>query len=79
MMKLNGYEYEGTGGGCSALIKRVGNIEIVVTDGDLSAPDNFPVEVGVFNGDGSVIDNFINGAVVNSIDELKQFETRIIK
>jgi hypothetical protein len=48
IMKINGYEHEGTGGGCTALIARKGDNEILLTDGDMSAPETFPCEYSIY-------------------------------
>jgi hypothetical protein len=49
MLQVKGFELEGTGGGCEALIARTEKFEYLLTDGDLSAPNQFPVVLSVYN------------------------------
>lgn len=47
-LKIEGYELVTTGGGCTALEKVVGELEFLITNGDLEAPTSFPCELSVF-------------------------------
>jgi hypothetical protein len=58
-LKSLGFRNEGTGGGCTALIRRLANsLAIYLTDGDLSAPatDSDPCELAIYddNSEGTV-------------------------
>lgn len=62
------FKHEGTGGNCTALIYRNDKTEILLTDGDLSAPksiESFPISVSFFD-DGEYID----GCDVRNKDDL---------
>lgn len=74
------FEHEETGGGCTAFIYHWGKnrkYEILLTDGDLSAPKSitdFPISISYF------IDGYFeDGLDVNSNEELIDFISKVLE
>jgi hypothetical protein len=74
-LKIEGFKVEGTGGNCSALIKRVQlgsgcEYEVLLTDGDLYHPDSLPCEFSAYFYDLRDNQRILGGQVVGSEKEL---------
>lgn len=72
------YELTETGGGCTALVKLIDGFEIMLTDGDMSAPDSDSAEVVVGIYDGNTGWHVDWAVVAHTDEELRAAEAQAI-
>jgi len=76
VLNLFGFHKEGTGGGCTAFVRRLPNkVAIYLTDGDLNAPEEMddPAQLSIYDADEECIDNHIG--TFNSVEAVIDYLT----
>lgn len=68
MLQIRGFELEGTGGGCEALVARTEQFEYLLTDGNLGAPEEFPVVLSIYNS----YSNCVYCAIIQNAETLEK-------
>jgi len=83
ILQVDGFSVEGTGGGCTGLVKHEEingfSVEFLIVDDNLSHPDSFPCEIsswfihGKERGFMGEENCFLDGQIVEDMEEIKTF------